>query len=212
MSTYYNLPEERMAEIKREAARFNEAWTKEERENVCESFRNGMRIEEIAATVHRTVNAIRIKLMEAGELVKNLSRRGEPWNEEEVDRLGRFYSQGYSPAGCAKLLGRLRSEAEKKLVEIGLMEPREKASHENTIRDPAHPRAFAPWSKEETEQLKRELADYRDMLVALAQIAAIHGRTLGSIISRADKTGLCTPAQSDPVASELATSPTDNPM
>ena len=171
-----------------------------------------MRIEEIAATVHRTVNAIRIKLMEAGELVKNLSRRGEPWDEAEVERLGRFYSQGYSPAGCAKLLGRLRSEAEKKLVEIGLMEPREKASHENTIRDPAHPRAFAPWSKEETEQLKRELAGYRDMLVALAQIAAIHGRTLGSIISRADKTGLCTPAQSDPVASELATSPTDNPM
>ena len=201
-----------MAEIKQEASRFNEAWTKEERENVCESFRNGMRIEEIAATVHRTVNAIRIKLMEAGELFKNLSRRGEPWDEAEVERLGRFYSQGYSPAGCAKLLGRLRSEAEKKLVEIGLMEPREKASHENTIRDPAHPRAFAPWSKEETEQLKRELAGYRDMLVALAQIAAIHGRTLGSIISRADKTGLCTPAQSDPVASELATSPTDNPM
>ena len=201
-----------MAEIKQEASRFNEAWTKEERENVCESFRNGMRIEEIAATVHRTVNAIRIKLMEAGELVKNLSRRGEPWDEAEVERLGRFYSQGYSPAGCAKLLGRLRSEAEKKLVEIGLMEPREKASHENTIRDPAHPRAFAPWSKEETEQLKQELADYREMLVALAQIAAIHGRTLGSIISRADKTGLCTPAQSDPVASELATSPTDNPM
>ena len=189
MSTYYNLPEERMAEIKREAARFNEAWTKEERENVCESFRNGMRIEEIAATVHRTVNAIRIKLMEAGELVKNLSRKGEPWNEEEVDRLGRFYSQGYSPAGCAKLLGRLRSEAEKKLVEIGLMEPREKTSHENTIRDPAHPRSFAPWSKEETEQLKQELADYHDLLAALARIAETHGRSLGSIISRAEKNG-----------------------
>lgn len=207
MGTYYNLPEERMAEIKQEASRFNEAWTKEERENVCESFRNGMRIEEIAAEVHRTVNAIRIKLMEAGELVKALSRRGEPWNEAEVERLGRFYSQGYSAAGCAKLLGRLRSEADEKLVEIGLLEPRENALREREIRDPAHPRAFAPWANEETEQLKHELSGFHDLLVALARIAESHGRTLGSILSRADKIGLCTPSQSD-----LEASPADNPM
>ena len=190
MGTYYNLPEGRLEEIKRGAARFNEAWTKEERDNVCEMFRNGMRVEEIAKTVHRTVNAIRIKLMEAGELVKVLSRRGEPWTEAETDRLGRFYSQGYSVAGCAKLLGRLRGEAADKLVEIGLLPPQENRKGEQWVRDPAHPNAFAPWTKEETDQLRTELSDYHDTLSALSQIAAHHGRSLGSILSRADKMGL----------------------
>lgn len=191
MNTYYNLPEGRLEEIKREASRFNEPWTKEERENVLEMFRNGMRVEEIAGTVHRTVNAIRIKLMEAGELVKALSRRGEPWTEEEENRLGRFYSQGYSIAGCAKLLGRLRGEAADKLVEIGLLPPQENSRGEHVVRDPAHPNAFAPWTKEESDLLQQELTDYLPALSALARIAENHGRTIGSILSRADKMGLC---------------------
>ena len=191
MNTYYNLPSGRLEEIKKEAVRFNEAWTKEEKENVLEMFRNGMRVEEIAGTVHRTVNAIRIKLMEAGELVKALSRRGEPWTEAEVDRLGRFYSQGYSVAGCAKLLGRLRDEAADKLVGIGLLTPPENRKDENTVRDPAHPNAFSPWTKEESDQLRLELSDYRETLAALTRIADTHGRTLGSILSKANKMGLC---------------------
>ena len=187
MGSYYNLPEERLDEIKREAARFNEAWTTEERKQVCQLFRNGMRVNEIAGTLHRTVNAIRLKLLEAGEITRYLSRRNQPWTEEETERLGRFYSQGYPVAGCAKLLGRVRAETEDKLVEIGLITPREK-----TVRDPANPNAFTAWTKEESEKLRQELSEYRDVLAALAQISKGHGRSIGSIISRADKMGLCT--------------------
>lgn len=186
MGAYYNLPEERLNEIKKDAARFNEAWTREEKEKVCALFQNGMRVDEIAKTTHRTVNAIRIKLMEAGEIVRYPSRQGQPWTEEEAERLGRFHSQGYPITGCAKLLGRLRAETEEKLIEMGLQSPQEKV-----LRDPAHPNAFLPWSNEESVKLQQELGDYREALTALARIAKSHGRSLGAIISRAEKTGMC---------------------
>lgn len=186
MGFYYNLPEERLNEIKKGAARFNEAWTQEEKEKVCTLFQNGMRVNEIAETTHRTVNAIRIKLMEAGEIVRYPSRRDQPWTEEETERLGRFHSQGYTVAGSAKLLGRLRDETEVKLREIGLLPPKEKV-----IRDPANPNAFLPWSDEESAKLQQELSSYRETLTDLAQIAKCHGRSLGSIVSRAEKTGMC---------------------
>ena len=186
MGSYYNLPEERLNEIKRGAARFNEAWTQEEKEKVCALFQNGMRVNEIAETAHRTVNAIRIKLMEAGEIVRYPSRRGQPWTEEESERLGRFHSQGYPVAGCAKLLGRLRAETEDKLIEMALLPPREKV-----VRDPANPNAFLPWSDEESEKLHQELDGYRETLTALARIAKSHGRSLGAIVSHAEKTGMC---------------------
>ncbi|MCR5709803.1 MAG: hypothetical protein K6G79_04910 [Bacteroidales bacterium] len=186
MRTYYNLPEERLNEIKKGAARFNEAWTQEEKEKVCAQFQNGMRINEIAETAHRTVKAIRIKLMEAGEIIRYPSRQGLPWTEEESERLGRFHSQGYSVAGSAKLLGRLRTETEVKLIELGLLPPREKV-----VRNPAYPNAFLPWSDEESAKLQQELSSYREALTALARIAKGHGRSLGSIVSRAEKTGLC---------------------
>ncbi|MBO4841818.1 MAG: hypothetical protein J5478_00405 [Bacteroidales bacterium] len=189
MGTYYNLPEERLEEIRKGAARFNEAWTLEEKEKVCTLFRNGMRINEIAGTVHRTVNAIRLKLMETGEIVGHLSRRGQPWTEEETERLGRYHSQGYPVTGCAKLLGRLRAETENKLVDIGLLPPQEKV-----LRDPANPNAFTPWATEESDKLQQELSNYRDALIALSVIAKGHGRSMGSIISRAEKMGLCSPA------------------
>lgn len=186
MGSYYNLPEERLNEIKKEAARFNEAWTQEEKEKVCAMFQNGMRVNEIAKTAHRTVNAIRIKLMEAGEIVSYPSRRGQPWTGEETERLGRFHSQGYPVAGSAKLLGRLRAETEEKLIEMGLLSPREKV-----VRDPENPNAFLPWSDEESARLQQELDGYREALTALARIAKSHGRSLGSIVSRAQKTGMC---------------------
>lgn len=186
MGSYYNLPDERLNEIKRGAARFNEAWTAEEREQVCQLFRNGMRVDEIAGTLHRTVNAIRLKLLEAGEITRYLSRRGQPWTEEETERLGRFHSQGYPVAGCAKLLGRVRIETENKLVELGLMQPQEKP-----VRDPANPNAFTAWTDEECEKLSQELSGYHEALVALAQISKEHGRSIGSIIVRAYKMGLC---------------------
>ena len=182
----YNLPEERLNEIKKGAARFNEAWTREEKEKVCALFQNGMRVNEIAATTHRTVNAIRIKLMEAGEIASYPSRRGQPWTEEETERLGRFHSQGYPIAGCAKLLGRLRAETEEKLIETGLLPPREKE-----VRNPACPNAYLPWSDEESAKLQQELGNYHEALAALAHIAKSHGRSLGAIVSRAEKTGMC---------------------
>lgn len=185
MGTCYNLPDSRLNEIKKEAERFNEAWTKEEIERVCQLFRNGMRVDEIAGTVHRTKNAIRIKLLEAGEIARFLSRRGEPWTDEETERLGRFHSQGYPVSGCARLLGRLRNEVEDKLIDIGLMSPREKS-----VRNPDYPNAYTPWSEEESGQLRQELSDYVSVLTALAQIAKAHGRSLSSIVSRATRIGL----------------------
>ena len=171
MGSYYNLPEERLEEIRRGAARFNEAWSMEERERVCELFRNGMRVDEIARTVYRTVNAIRLKLLEAGELSRYLSRRGQPWTEDETERLGRFHSQGYPVAGCAKMLGRVRDETENKLVEMGLMTRQERAA-----RNLANPNAFTPWTDEESDRLREELSEYRLALAALDRIAKDHGQ------------------------------------
>lgn len=187
MGTYYNLPEGRLDEIKKEAARFNEAWTAEEKEQVCQLFRNGMRLDEIAGTVHRTFNAIRLKLIEAGEMARYLSRSEQPWTDEEVERLGRFHSQGYPVSGCARLLGRRKGETEDKLVEIGLLTPKEKPP-----RDPARPNAFLPWPDEESAQLVQELSVFRVALAGLTQVARDHGRSIGAIISRAEKLGLCT--------------------
>lgn len=189
MGIYYNVPEERLDEIRKGAARFNEPWTTEEKDRVRQLFLNGMRVNEIAATVHRTVNAIRLKLIELGETYKALSRRGEPWTEEDIERLGRFHSQGYPSSGCAKLLGRLRAETEDKLVEIGLLSPQEKV-----VRDPANPNAFNPWSEEESDTLRKELSSCRDTLALLLRISQTHGRSLGSIVSRAEKMGLCSQA------------------
>lgn len=186
MGTYYNLPDERRDEIKKEAARFYEAWTAEEKEQVCQLFRNGMHVDEIARAAHRTVNAIRIKLIEAGEIARYLSRSDQPWTDAEIERLGRFHSQGYPAASCARLLGRRKVETEDKLIEIGLLAPREKPP-----RDPAHPKAFLPWPDEESARLVQELSLFRDALLGLARIAHDHGRSVGAIISHADKLGLC---------------------
>jgi len=188
MSMYYNLTDEQKERIQEESSRFNEAWTQEEREAVCELFRDGKHVDEIARMQGRTVNAIRIKLVQAGEIEPYLSRRGLPWTDPEVDRLGRFHTQGYSVSGCAKLLGRLRKEAQEKLVELGLLPEKVKTRERNAN----YPNAFEPWLKEEIRQLHAELSDYRATLAQLATIASLHGRSLGAIISRAEKEGLCT--------------------
>ena len=73
-----------------------------------------------------------------------------------------------------------------KLIEIGLLTPKEKPP-----RDPARPNAFTPWPDDESARLVQELSGYRDALLALAQIAESHGRSIGSIVLRADKLGLC---------------------
>ena len=187
MSTYYNLTEEQMEKLHEQSARFNEAWTEEEKQSVCRLFQEGMRVDEIAQMQGRTVNAIRIKLVQAGEIAPYLSRRGQSWTEQEKERLGRFYSQGYSIAGCAKLLGRRRKEAEDMLIETGMLAPKEKARERNAD----YPNAYEPWSQEELQQLHAELSGYREALAAMAAIAASHGRSIGSIVSRAAKEGLC---------------------
>lgn len=187
MSKYFNLTEEQTEKLYREAGRFNETWTPEEKEAVCEMFRDGRRVEEIAKAQGRTVNAIRIKLVEAGEIAPYLSRRGQDWTEQEKERLGRFHTQGYTVAGCAKLLGRLRKEAESKLVELGLLEPRKSKRERNAD----YPNAYEPWLEEELQQLRHEVSGYRETLAALAVIAVRHGRSIGSIVARAAKEGLC---------------------
>jgi predicted transcriptional regulator len=184
---YYNLTTEQMEKLHEQSARFNEAWTEEEKQAVCRLFQVGKRVDEIAQMQGRTVNAIRIKLVQAGEIAPNLSRRGQPWTEQEEERLGRFHSQGYPVAGCARLLGRRRKEAEDKLIETGLLAPKEKSE----ARNADYPNAYEPWSQEELRQLHAELSGYRETLTAMAAIAASHGRSIGSIISRAAKDGLC---------------------
>ena len=176
-----------MEEIRKTSGRFNEAWTEEEKRSVNDQFVDGKRIEEIALAHERTVNAVRIKLVESGQIAPYLSRRGLPWSAEETERLGRFYSQAYSVAECAKLLGRITRETEDQLVAIGLIEPRPKKEP----RSAQYPNAFQPWTEEEVQRLNDELALHRPVLAALKSIAARHGRSLGSIISRADKSGLC---------------------
>ena len=121
MNTYYNMSAEQMDRIKERAGRFNEPWSKEERDAVVSQFQNGRSVEEIARLQGRTANAIRIKLVQAGEIAPYLSRRGKDWTDAEIERLGRFYSQGYPVEACAKMLGRLRNETAEKLVEIGLL-------------------------------------------------------------------------------------------
>lgn len=206
MSDHYNLTAAQTERIRETAARFNEPWTREEKNAVSELFRDGKRIEEIALAQGRTRNAIKIKLTEAGELAPYMSRRNQPWTEEETERLGRFHSQGYPIASCAKMLGRIRSEAEERLIEIGLLT----VSDQQTVRQSsAFPKAYEPWSEDEINQLKSELEAHRQTLAALTDIAARHGRSLGSILARATKDGLCTqetpecpdPGQTNPVRS-----------
>ena len=185
---YYNLTTEQVDRIREESSRFNEAWTPEERNAVCVQFRDGRRVEEIARMQGRTVNAIRIKLIQAGEINSHLSRRDQPWTEQEADRLGRFYSQGYSLAECAKLLGRLCREVVDKLVEIGLLDASARAVYGQKAD---YPNSHEPWSDEERQRLRDELSGYRPALAALAAVAAAHGRSLASIIARAAHEGLC---------------------
>ncbi len=183
---HFFFPTEQLESIRREAGRFNEAWTAQEIMAVVELFRNGKRIDEIASMQGRTKNAIKIRLVNEGEVLPYLSRREQEWALEEVDRLGRFHSQGYSPVEIAKLMGRLSRETRDKLVEIGLLPQRERP-----VRDPEHPNAFMPWPKEETARLEQELSSLRTALAGLARIAKDHGRSVGSIVSRAEKLGLC---------------------
>lgn len=187
MSMYFNLSAAQMEKIREESHRFNAAWTLEEKKAVCEMFRDGKRVEEIARMQGRTANAIRIKLMQAGEIAAHLSRRDQPWTEPEVERLGRFYSQGYPVTGCAKLSGRLSREVVEKLVEIGLLD----ASVKTADNQSDYPHSHEPWSEEELAQLHGELSEHRQALSALAAIAARHGRSMGSIVARAVKAGLC---------------------
>ena len=186
MSDHYFMSAEQTQRIRETAARFNEPWTLEEENSVREMFRDGKRVEEIALVQGRTRNAIRIRLTEAGEIAPHMSRRNQPWTEEETERLGRFYSQGYTIASCAKLLGRIRREAEDRLIEIGLLT----VSVPETGRQSAFPKAYEPWSEEEIQQLHDEVADYHQALEALTAIAARHGRSLSSIVARAVKDGL----------------------
>ena len=187
MSNYYNLSAAQLEEIRKKAGRFNEPWTKEEKQAVIAQFQDGKSVEQIALMQGRTHKAIRIKLIQAGEIAPHLSRKGEPWTEEEVERLGRFHSQGYPMEGCANYLGRLRREVKEKLIEIGLLE----TPKVDTSRRADNQHAYEPWTEDETRQLVSELANYRSALVAIQDIAVKHGRSLGSIVARAVKMGLC---------------------
>ena len=185
---YYNLTSEQMDRIREESCRFNVPWTPEEKMEVCALFRDGKRIEEIARLQERTVNAIRIKLLQAGEIESYLSRRDKPWTEQETDRLGRLYSQGYSIAECARLSGRLKREVVNRLIEIGLLD----ASFltVNGQYDD-YPNAHKPWTDEERRQLRDELSGFRTALSALVAVAEAHGRSIASIAARALSEGLC---------------------
>ena len=186
MNTYYNMSEEQMDRIKEKAGRFNEPWSNQEREAVVSQFQNGRSIEEIARVQGRTANAIRIKLVQAGEIAPYLSRRGKDWTDEETERLGRFYSQGYPVEACAKMLGRLRNEVAEKLFEIGLLSYAEVEA--KGCMDV--PQAYKPWTNEETEVLKKDLAHLQAAFADLAEVALTHGRSVTSIISHAERIGL----------------------
>lgn len=187
MKTFY-LSDEQLEKIQAVSQRFNLPWTPEERNAVNELFRDGKRVDEIARLQGRTVNAIRIKLIQAGEIASYLSRRNQPWTLEEADRLGRFYSQGYSLAECAKLSGRLNREIVDKLVEIGLLDASVKAVYGKKADCP---NSHEPWSEEEITQLRNELSGYRQALAALVAVSAMHGRSLASIVAKAVREGLC---------------------
>lgn len=187
MSHYYNMSAGQIEKIREESGRFNESWSDEEKQKVCSMFRDGMRIEEIAHMQGRTVNAIRLKLIQAGEIANYLSRKAQEWTDEEKERLGRFHSQGYSFAECAKFLGRIRNEVENKLVDMGLLDPSQ-AYGLRTATNYAN--AYEPWTPEENRLLSEELADYRHALSAMMMVAERHGRSVSSIISHALKLGL----------------------
>lgn len=186
MNTYYNLSAEQMDKIKERACRFNEPWSQEERDAVVSQFQHGRSVEEIARLQGRTANAIRIKLVQAGEIAPHLSRRGKEWTDAETERLGRFYSQGYPVEACAKMLGRLLHDTEGKLIEIGLLD----LSEAETMRGVDVPKAYEPWTEEETELLKEELARFQAAFADLAEVAAEHGRSVTAIISHAERIGL----------------------
>lgn len=52
-------------------------------------------------------------------------------------------------------------------------------------------RFYEAWTAEESARLVQELSVFRDALLGLARIAHDHGRSVGAIISHADKLGLC---------------------
>ena len=186
MNTYYNMSAEQMDRIKERAGRFNEPWSKEERDAVVSQFQNGRSVEEIARLQGRTANAIRIKLVQAGEIAPYLSRRGKDWTDAETERLGRFYSQGYPVEACAKMLGRLRNETAEKLVEIGLLTNAEVVAMGGVDA----PKAYEPWTKDETETLKEDLSHLQAAFADLAEIAWSHDRSVTSIIAHAERIGL----------------------
>ena len=76
---------------------------------------------------------------------------------QDVDNLGRFHSQGYTVGGCAKLLGRLRKEAQDKLVEIGLLpEKDKKTGKERGLSSAVQSGQSSPVLPERVSALKRE--------------------------------------------------------
>ena len=179
----YMMSAEQLNNIRKEAGRFNEPWTAQEKTKVVELFRDGKRIEEIACMQGRTKNAIKLRLVSEGEILPYLSRRGVEWTPQEVERLGRCHSQGYQPGDCARLLGRTSREARDKLMEIGLLEP----SSEKEERGSDYPNAYEPWTEEELSQLNAEIASLpliKETILALSHIAENHGRSFGSILSR----------------------------
>ncbi|MBR5384983.1 MAG: hypothetical protein IK143_03845 [Bacteroidales bacterium] len=121
MKTLLFTPEE-VAALKAKYPRFNEPWEDKEDEDLKTRFDHATPIKDIAISMGRSENSIRMRLMQIGIVYPNLSRAGEPWTEDDTSRLQKQYGSGWKVSQCARWLGRTREEVRDKMGELGLTE------------------------------------------------------------------------------------------
>ena len=119
--TFYSLDEIRSSEILKKYPHFNKPWKIEEMRQIRTLFVDeGKRIADIALCMQRTEKAIRLKLMAMGEIHGFLAREGTQWNENDIERMVRFYEQDYSLEEISRFLGRRKRDVKDHLeFEIG---------------------------------------------------------------------------------------------
>ena len=121
MRNFLFTPEE-VATLKAKYPRFNEPWNEDEDDSLKKSFNRAVPVKTIATEMGRSENAVRMRLMQTGIVYPNLSRKDEPWTDDDISRLREQYGAGWKVTQCARWLGRTRDEIRDKMGELGITE------------------------------------------------------------------------------------------
>jgi hypothetical protein len=150
-------------------------WTDDEDEQLAEEFDNGTTVDDMASIHGRGKGGVVSRLVTLGLVERGTSEADwTRWTAEDVSQLAADFHEGTTIEEMASAHG-LRMEAiEARLVRLGLIQP------------PGRESRGAKWSDDEDNQLTNEF----NAGLRVSNIAALHGRTSGGIISRLVKLGL----------------------